>query len=339
MLTESIWLGWINHMASGGAGVYPPLEPVADWTQLNRLQHIAIKLRLAQAESLLWLGQVEPAAAAVDAAARRIGDMRSGLPGIHLLYLQADRAVAARPVQPGGELLAQALAAQAAASLRNFQIGRTNEMYDARAISPRVAADLYASLLADPPPADWAYQPLDAMAVLRTAHDAAFDRWFLAAVDRKDLPLALEIAERAKRRRFLASLPLGGRLLALRTILEAPESSLSRTALLERQQILVSFPAYRELMEAGAAMQEALRASSVVAQSPDETKPLSASTTPGRRTLRSGKRFSCNWRCGDCHRRSSFRRCAARPSCNSRSARARRSSSFMRSAMSCTDFS
>ena len=72
------------------------------------------------------------------------------------------------------------------------------------------------------------------------------------------------------------SLPLGGRLLALRTILEAPESSLSRTALLERQQFLVSFPAYRELTEAGAAMQEALRTSSVVAQSPEEVKPLSA---------------------------------------------------------------
>ncbi len=71
-------------------------------------------------------------------------------------------------------------------------------------------------------------------------------------------------------------LPLGGRLLALRTILEAPESTLSRTALLERQQFFVSFPAYRELAEAGAAMQETLRASSVVAKDPDDTKPLSA---------------------------------------------------------------
>jgi hypothetical protein len=275
-LTESIWLGWINHMASGGAGVYAPLEPVADWTQLNRMQHIATKLRLAQAESLLWLGQVEPAAAAVDAAARRIGEMRGGLTNIHLLYLQANVNLMRRQFTPAGEQLTQAVAAQAAASLRNFQIGRTNEMFDASAISSRIAADLYASLLADPRPADWAYQPLDTIAVLKTAHDPAFDRWFLAAIERKELPLALEIAEMAKRRRFLSSLPLGGRLIALRTILEGPSSSLSRTALLERQQFLVSFPAYRELMEAGAAMQEDLRAGSVVPQSPDEIKPLSA---------------------------------------------------------------
>ncbi|HJQ79335.1 MAG TPA: CHAT domain-containing protein, partial [Lacipirellulaceae bacterium] len=275
-LTESIWLGWINHMASGGAGVYAPLEPVAEWTQLNRMQHVATKLRLAQAESLLWMGQVEPAAAAVDAAARRMGEMRGGLTNIHLLYLQANVNLMRRQFTPAGELLNQAVAAQASASLRNFQIGRTNEMFDASAISPRIAADLYASLLADPRPADWAYQPLDTMAVLKTAHDPAFDRWFLAAVDRKEFPLALEVAERTKRRRFLASLPLGGRLLALRTILEAPDTSLSRNALLERQQFLVSFPAYRELMEAGAAMQEALRTGSVVPQSPEEIKLLSA---------------------------------------------------------------
>jgi hypothetical protein len=71
-------------------------------------------------------------------------------------------------------------------------------------------------------------------------------------------------------------LPLGGRLLALRTILEAPESMLSRIALLERQHFLVSFPAYRELAEAGAAMQEALRATSVVAKDPDDIKSLAA---------------------------------------------------------------
>ena len=131
-LTESIWLGWINHMASGGASVYAPLEPVADWTQLNRMQHVATKLRLAQAESLLWLGQVEPAAAAVEAAARRMGEMRGGLTSIHQLYLQANLHLMRQQFTPAGELLTQAVAAQAAASLRNFQIGRTNEMYDAR---------------------------------------------------------------------------------------------------------------------------------------------------------------------------------------------------------------
>src|SRR5438045_215828 len=79
----------------------------------------------------------------------------------------------------------------------------------------------------------------------------AFARWCVAALERKELPVALEIAERAKRRRFLAARPLGGRLLALRTILEAPDAALSHEAVLQRQQILASFPAYRASLEAG----------------------------------------------------------------------------------------
>jgi hypothetical protein len=275
-LCESVWLGWINHLASNAPGVYAPLEPVVAWAQANRLQHIATKLRLARAESLLWLGQLEPAGVVLDEAARRIGALSRGLSGIHFLYLQANLQLLSGEFAAGSEILSRALGAQAGASLRNFQIYRTNEMYDSRAVSPRIAVDLYGSLLTDPRPSDWLSQPLDAMAVLGTAHDAALDRWFVAALERKDSLLALEIAEKSKRRRFLATLPLGGRLLALRTILEAPEQTLSRDAVLERQQLLALFPMYRQLSEAGAKLQETLRAGPVLVADGDNAKALAA---------------------------------------------------------------
>ncbi len=276
VLTESALLGWMNHLASGGAGVYPPLEPVAAWAQVNRLQHIATKLRLAHAESLLWLGQTDATATLLDDTSRRIDEMRNGLPAIHQLYVQAAVQLARGQIEPGSQTLAQALAAQAAASLRNFQIARTTEMFDSRAVSPRVAVDLYSALLADPTPADWVYQPLDVMAGMQTIHDAAFDRWFIAALERKEVPLALEIAERAKRRRFLASRPLGGRMLGLRAVLEAPEAELSREAVLQRQHLLVSFPAYRALSEAGQRLYDQLRAGPIIASDEAQRKPLAA---------------------------------------------------------------
>ena len=179
-------------------------------------------------------------------------------------------------MEPGGETLVAALAAQAGASLRNFQILRTSQMYDARAASPRVAVDFYKSLLADPTPADWIRDPLDAMAVLQTGQDAAFDRWFIAALERKDAALALEIAERAKRRRYLATQPLGGRLLALRAILESPVADLSQEAVLQRQRILASFPDYQTLADAGQKIREQLIAGPILASSPAETKTLGA---------------------------------------------------------------
>jgi hypothetical protein len=276
VLTESIWLGWINHLSTGGAGIYPPLEPVVAWAQLNRLQHIATKLRMAYSESLLWQGQLDPAAIVLQEASRRIGEMSDGLPGTHLLYLQANLQLLRGQFGPGSELLARAITSQAGVSLQNFQTARTSDMYDARAISPRIAVELFGSLLADPTRADWSSRPLDAMAVLQTPQDVAFDHWFIAALERKDNMLALEIAEKAKRRRFLSGLPLGGRLLALRTILESPENLLSRDAVLERQQIVSMFPQYRQLVEAGTKMYELLRAGPVLAADPADTKSLAA---------------------------------------------------------------
>ncbi len=276
ILTESILNGWLNHLASGSPGVYPPLEPVATWAQANRLQHVAVNLRLAQAESLMLLGQLGPGASLLEDAGRRIGEMRTGLPGVRLLYLQAMLQILQGHLDPGGETLTRALAAQAGVSLRNFQIDRANALYDSRAASARVAIDFYKKLLDDPSPADWLRSPVDAMAVVATGNSAAFDRWFLAALGRKDEPLALEIAERAKRRRYLAAQPFGSRLLELRALLESPEADLSRDELLQRQQVLAVVPQYRKLTQVGQQIYNQLRAGALLSTNATDAKPLTA---------------------------------------------------------------
>jgi len=148
-------------------------------------------------------------------------------------------------------------------------------MYDSRVASPRVAVDLYKSLLADPTPAQWMRDPLDAMAVLQTGQDAAFDRWFVAALERKDAALALEIAERTKRRQYLSTQPFGGRLLALRAILESPVADLSQEALLQRQLILANARDYQTLIDAGQKIHDQLLAGPILASTPADTKALS----------------------------------------------------------------
>ena len=75
---------------------------IAAWTQANRLQHVTVKTRLAQAESLLWLGDLAGGTALIDDVGRRIGEMRAGLPGIHLLYLQAVVNILQGHLEPGG---------------------------------------------------------------------------------------------------------------------------------------------------------------------------------------------------------------------------------------------
>jgi hypothetical protein len=276
VLTESMMLGFLNHVASGAANVYAPLPAVSSWAQANRWHHIAAKTRLAQAEGLCGMGDIAGAAAAVEDVGRRLGEMKGGLPGVQQLYLQAVVLMLQGKTQPGAEILTRALGAQFGVSLRNFQILRTNQMYDAGVATPRVAVDSYKTLLADPTPAEWVRNPLDAMAMLQSDQDPAFDRWFVAALERKEPPLAFEIAERAKRRQYLASQPLGGRLLALRAILESPPTELSRQAVTQRQQLLAAFSGYQPLVDAGQKLHDQLLAGPILASSPAETKTLGA---------------------------------------------------------------
>jgi hypothetical protein len=265
VVCEALALGFINHVASGASEPYPPLEAAATWAQTNRIWHLVAKLRLGQAQSLARSGQLQQAALLADETGRRLGDMKNGLPGIDLLFVEALVHFGQGQYGPGNDALEKALAAQATASLRNFQIARASSLYDSGDISPRVATDLFKSMLSEPVAADWSQRSLDTLAVMVTPHDDAYDRWFLAALDRKDVPQAVEISERAKRHRFLSTLPLGGRLLALRAILEAPENQLPAAAVLERQQLLSNFPAYRDLSAAAAQLYQQLREGPVVA--------------------------------------------------------------------------
>ena len=54
-------------------------------------------------------------------------------------------------------------------------------------------------------------------------HGLIYEHWFEAAVSRKDHELAVEVADRARRHRFLSTLPFGGRLESLRWVLEGPK--------------------------------------------------------------------------------------------------------------------
>ncbi len=274
VITESLWLGWCNHMALGNVGLYTPLAAASSWSQSNRLQHVGTKLRLAEAETLATMGQLQPASAMLEDITRRMGDMRAALPGIHQQFVEAVIRYAQGNLAAGNQSLDRAITSQAGVSLRNFQIARCNLLCDARELSPRVTGQIYALLLADPTNADWIYQPLDSMAVLKTPQDAAFDRWFMAALERKEVPQAIEITEQAKHRRYLASLPWGGRLAALRSILESQETELSRDVILQRQQLLTIFPAYRELATTGNRIFEDLRAGPVIAPVGGNSKAL-----------------------------------------------------------------
>ena len=120
--------------------------------------------------------------------------------------------------------------------------------------------DLFNNVLRDPLPGDWLADPMESLAVLVTPHPLLYEHWFEAALARKNHEAAIEIADRARRHRFLVTLPLGGRVESLRWVLEGPKEMLSPLAVLQRQDLLTRFPEYDQLRQQAEELRKKLAA-------------------------------------------------------------------------------
>ncbi|MEX0866216.1 MAG: CHAT domain-containing protein [Pirellulales bacterium] len=250
VLEESLRWGAIVHLLGNRQGLYPPLEAAAGWSRNKRDLAIvyASVLNLA-AEGYAALGDLQRANGALQTTRRAIGrrGMSAGRLGAQRDYIAALVGYASGNKKAGDEALAAVMDFQRrGGSLRLAQVAIADEMYTSGMIRARTAVDVYANVLRDPTPTDWALEPKESLTILLTPQSGSLDRWFEAAIERDDVPLAIEVADRARRLRFFSSLPMGGRLLNLRWILEAPEARLDNIAKLQRQDILVRFPALQQ---------------------------------------------------------------------------------------------
>jgi hypothetical protein len=129
-------------------------------------------------------------------------------------------------------------------------------------------------LLADPTPADSLARPLESMAVMKTPHDGAFARWLLAALERRNLNAAMEVTDRAKRRRFHYALPWGGRLDAVRYLLLAPENVLTPAQAAQRRDLMQRAPNFAGTVAAVEKLHGQIQTAWVAAPNDDQKKQL-----------------------------------------------------------------
>ena len=172
----------------------------------------------------------------------------------------------------GSAQLAQALTFLKASSHRLFQIDLADAAFVSGSVTQRVADDLYANVLREPTAADWAVDPMETLAVVLTPHPLPLQHWLEAAMLRKDVDKSIEIADRIRRHRFYCSLPVGGRLLSLRWILEAPESLLSQQAALQRQDLLGRYGDYAKLSAQAAAIRNELEKLPLASDKPEDVE-------------------------------------------------------------------
>lgn len=272
-IDESFRLATLNRMAGTPQGPNPALEPAAVWARRDRFDQIFARLNLAYAEELMRAGIWEEAAAAVKTGQSRLRDAAAGRLGNWAQFLAA-RVLIHDGREKGIVLLAKTVEQQAAMSTHNFQIDLANHQFDSSQLPPRTAVEVYLSLLDDPALADWVFHPLETLAVLKTPHGDAFDRWIVAQFAQKNPALALEVADRAKRRYFHAMAPWGGRLIALRDTLEGAESTWTPASRTIRGELLVKFPEYQTLLQTGQQIREEISAQWKPGLEPDAQRAL-----------------------------------------------------------------
>ncbi|MEK6247383.1 MAG: CHAT domain-containing protein, partial [Planctomycetales bacterium] len=168
--------------------------------------------------------------------------------------------------------LAESLAFQAHGSVRLFHIDKADVSYTRGTVRPRVANDLYKSVLDDPPAIAWRHEPLEAFSQLLLPQAKAYENWFEAAMKRNDPLAALGVVDRMHRARFYSKLPLGGRLLNLRWIMQGPEAALSNSAMLQRRDLAGRFPRFMELDKQAKQLREQLKQQALLPEDSDQAR-------------------------------------------------------------------
>lgn len=273
VIDEAFRLASQNRLASPNPEPNPAIDNAAAWARRERFDHIFARLSFARADEWMNVGNWREAAAALQTGQSRLRDARAGLLGNWSEYLEA-RVLAELGKPTAINVLNEALANQISMSNRMLQLRLADEWFDQRQLRASSANDVYRQLLSDPLAADWAFRPLETMALMKTPLDGSFDRWLVALQERKDKLAALEVTDLAKRRRYFSSLPLGGRMSALRETLESPNNALTPAERTLRDDLLMRYPDYRDVLQSGMQIQSQLRAQWKPEMSKDDQQQL-----------------------------------------------------------------
>ena len=230
---------------------YPALEPAIAWANRNRA-------RLMQATMIVRLAECYAEAGDAASSGRILGQFRratsrtslnQAVVGSRATYVAAVNQFLTGKFNAGAELLADALKQFQNGSLWLYRLRLADQLAIEGSITPRQSDALYELLLHDPTVEEWRFDPMEAVAFLASSHVGALERWFEIKIRQRNAEQALTVADLVRRHRFFATLPMGGRLLAFRWILESPQKAISDFSFKQRKDFLIRVPGYKQLVD------------------------------------------------------------------------------------------
>jgi hypothetical protein len=278
VMEEAFRLGTMAGIVARADGNATSFDAALAWARSERSTLLEGSLLTQQAHLAVELQQTAAAAGLVEQARRAMNrsEMSKGSAGMRLNYVAAVTAFQSNNLGAGETAWNSVIAFQTnprrLASHRLFEIGLVDQMAVSGAVTPRVANELYADVLREPTARDWATNPVETMSVVMAPNVSAYEHWLSLVRERGSIDQTVEIADRIRRLRFFSTLPMGGRLLSLRWVLEATREALPERVLLVRQDLLARYPRYAEASRAANLIRDQLRELPLVAADADAGK-------------------------------------------------------------------
>lgn len=252
LVEEALHHASVVHVFHDRQAILPELQVATVWARQQKWRHLASSLLTDSVENLSALGRFDEAAIAL-AEARKMRHRRSGF-SVQLVARQEHQAALlayrTRQLPAASQSLAAAIAAQRSTSPRLFQMELASTWFLRRAeSSSRAASQWFEELLREPRADDWIRETLDTLTIELAPHFPALEDWLELSLERGEIEKAVWISDKIRRHRFYATLPMGGRLLSLRWILEAPTERMSEECGQRRIDLMSRFPEYVEVSQ------------------------------------------------------------------------------------------
>ena len=238
LVSEALTVGTMVHLKTNRS-VYPPLQNSIGWARRNNANLMEATSIVRLAECLSEAGELNASQQALQRTSQvinRRNTLAQSVVGARVKYVTALNQFLSKDFAGGAKTLDAAIKHFNNGSLWLYRLQLADKLSARNAATPRQVDQLYEALLIDPTDSDWKVDPFEAITFLATPHVASMEQWFETAITRRDMRAAFNIAELTRRHRFFANLPMGGRLMAFRWMLHAPESALSKTGLKQRTE-------------------------------------------------------------------------------------------------------
>ena len=239
----------------------PSLQPAILWAARERTQMLETSLNVNLAECYAEAGDTSASNQILKQANKLMtnrNNISQTLLAAKLRYLNAVNEFTVGDARGGLSSLKAAMKELTAKSPSLFRLQLADQMAVNQSLTEKQTDLLYTKLLQDPSKELWQTEPMEAMAFLLTPHVGAMERWFEILIQRKQIDRAVEVADQIRRHRFYADLPLGGRLLSLRWVLQGDAKFLKPDAFKQRQALLTKYSKYRDLLNQSTVLQNKL---------------------------------------------------------------------------------